>query len=223
MSGDQTTNDPKPADDVLAQAMRDAEQAVERVRAGRDGEAEESDIDITDDPDAADLVAALAADLAAAKADIEAMRDKWMRSLADLENFKKRTRREIDEAVHRALGNMLSDFLPVGDNLERALAAMPANTEPQLAKGLEMVRGEFFSALGRHGIKPINSVGMVFDPNLHDALQQVDTPDFAPGVVVMEYEKGYLRGERLLRAARVIVAGPGSTGTPPDSNPGEAN
>lgn len=222
MSGDQTTNDP-PENDVLAQTMRDAEQAVERVRAGRDGEGDASDIELDDDPDAADLVAALAADLAGAKAEIEAMRDKWMRSLADLENFKKRTRRETEEAVHRALGSMLSDFLPVGDNLERALAAMPANTEPQLAKGLEMVRGEFFSALGRHGIKPIQSVGMVFDPNLHDALQQVDTPDFAPGMVVMEYEKGYMRGDRLLRAARVIVAGPGSTGTPPDSNPGETN
>ena len=118
---------------------------------------------------------------------------------------------------------MLSDFLPVGDNLERALAAMPSATDPQLAKGLEMVRGEFFSALARHGIKPIQSVGTVFDPNLHDALQQVDTPDHPPGTVVMEYEKGYTRGDRLLRAARVIVAGPGSTGQAPDASASEAN
>ncbi len=215
MSGDQPLNDPS-ADDVLAQTMRDAEQAVERVRAERDGDSNEvSDIEI-DDPPEVDS----SAELAKAKAEVEAMRDKWMRSLADLDNFKKRTRREIDESIHRALGNLLNDFLPVGDNLERALAAMPANTEPQLAKGLEMVRGEFAQALGRHGIKPIQSVGMVFDPNLHDALQQVDTPDFAPGVVVMEYEKGYMRGERLLRAARVIVAGPGSTGVMPDPSPG---
>ncbi len=58
------------------------------------------------------------------------------------------------------------------------------------------------------------AVGAVFDPNLHDALQQIDSPDHPPGVVVMEYEKGYMRGEKLLRAARVIVAGPGSTGAP---------
>lgn len=221
MSGDHTTNEPLP-DDELAQVMRDAEQAVERVRAGRDDE-EPTEIEIEDVLPAPDLQA----ELAAAKAETEAMRDKWMRSMADLENYKKRTRRETDDAIHRVLGNMLSDFLPVGDNLERALAAMPANTDPQLAKGLEMVRGEFFSALARHGIKPIQSVGMVFDPNLHDALQQIDTPDHAPGTVVMEYEKGYMRGERLLRAARVIVAGPGSTGespaNPAAANPSEAN
>lgn len=214
MSGDQTTNE-STSDDELAQALRDAEQAVERVRAGRDGD-EATDIEIEEPDD-------LAAQLAAAKAEVESLRDKWMRSMADLDNYKKRTRRETEDAVHRALGNMLSDFLPVGDNLERALAAMPESTDPQLAKGLEMVRGEFFSALARHGIKPIRSVGTTFDPNLHDALQQVDTPDFAPGTVVMEYEKGYLRNERLLRAARVIVAGPGSTGAPVDSSPGEAN
>jgi molecular chaperone GrpE len=222
MSGDQTTNESTP-DDVLAQAMRDAEKAVERVRAGRDDD-EPTDIDVEDSTTSEPTPAALLmAELATAKADAEAMRDKWMRSMADLENYKKRTRRETDEAIHRALGNMLSDFLPVGDNLERALAAMPENTDPQLAKGLEMVRGEFFSALARHGIKPIQSVGKTFDPNLHDALQQVDSPDFAPGTVVMEYEKGYMRGDRLLRAARVIVAGPGSTGAPASSNPNEAN
>jgi molecular chaperone GrpE len=82
-----------------------------------------------------------------------------------------------------------------------------------------MVRGVFVSALGKHGIKPIESVGKPFDPSVHDALQQMDTPDFAPGVVMMEYEKGYRRGDKLLRPARVIVAGPGSTGTPSESEP----
>lgn len=217
MSGDQSTNE--KSDEALARAMRDAEAAVERVRSGKP-EGDDIAIDDDDPDDESDVVAAIAGDLAAAKADLEAMRDKWMRSMADLENYKKRTRREIDDAVHRALAGTLGDFLPVGDNLERALAAMPAGTDPQLAKGLEMVRGEFFSALARHGIKPIVSVGAVFDPNLHDALQQVDSPDWAPGVVVMEYEKGYMRGDRLLRAARVIVAGPGSTGSAGGGAPG---
>jgi molecular chaperone GrpE len=207
MSADQPTKD--NAED-LAKAMRDAEEAVERVRAGKQDD--EIEVEDADDSDEADVVAAIASELSATKGELEAMKDKWLRSLADLENFKKRSRRDIDDAVHRAMSNLLSDFLPVGDNLERALAAMPAGTDPNLAKGLTMVRGEFFSALARHGITPIVAVGAVFDPNLHDALQQVDSPDHAPGVVVMEYEKGYLRGEKLLRAARVIVAGPGSTG-----------
>jgi molecular chaperone GrpE len=208
MSADQPTKD--NAED-LAKAMRDAEEAVERVRAGK----QDDDIEVEDDAsDEADVVAAIASELSATKGELEAMKDKWLRSLADLENFKKRSRRDIDDAVHRALSSLLSDFLPVGDNLERALSAMPAGTDPNLAKGLTMVRGEFFSALARHGITPIVAVGAVFDPNLHDALQQIDSPDHPPGVVVMEYEKGYMRGEKLLRAARVIVAGPGSTGAP---------
>jgi molecular chaperone GrpE len=117
---------------------------------------------------------------------------------------------------------LLGDFLPVGDNLDRAMSVAPSNPDDQIApllKGIEMVRADFVSALGKHGIKPIESVGKPFDPSVHDALQQMDTPDFAPGVVMMEYEKGYRRGDKLLRPARVIVAGPGSTGTPSESEP----
>ncbi len=135
--------------------------------------------------------------------------------MADLDNYKKRVKRDIDDANHRTVSNLLSSFLPVGDNLERALSVAGPDTNEQLVKGLEMVRQEFFGALAKHGITPVESVGKPFDPNIHDALQQIDSPDYAPGIVVMEYEKGYMRGDKLLRPARVIVAGPGSTGAPP--------
>ncbi len=207
MSGDQHSND--AGDDELAQALRDAEQAVDKVRAERDGD----DVD-TDDVDE-QVTAALAEELSAARAEAEGLRDKWLRAVADLDNYKKRTRREIDDAILRAMQGLLSDFLPVGDNLERALSALGPDVDPQVAKGLQMVRHEFFQALAKHGIKPVEAVGQPFDPNLHDALQQVDSTSHAPGVVMMEYEKGYVRGDRLLRPARVIVAGPGSTGEPP--------
>ncbi|MFO7564426.1 MAG: nucleotide exchange factor GrpE [Enhygromyxa sp.] len=224
MSGDHDPHQPDAEGDI-DEVMRAAEEAVDKVRSGQAGEDEGDD----DDELTANLAADLAAELEQAQAEIASLRDKWLRSVADLDNYKKRVKRDIDDAIHRAVQNMLSSFLPVGDNLERALSVAPPDTNDQLLKGIEMVRQEFFSALGKHGIKPIESVGRPFDPNVHDALQQMDSPDFAPGIVMMEYEKGYQRGDKLLRPARVIVAGPGSTGAAPEpsseqpTQSGEAN
>lgn len=213
MSGDQDAD--KPAEDEdIDKVLRDAEEAVAKVRGGEAAAANpggganagEDDPPEDDDPSPEQL-------LEEARAENEALRDKWLRAVADHDNYKKRVKRDIDDAVHRAVQTLLSSFLPVGDNLERAMSAVPKDVDENLLKGLDMVRQEFYGALGKHGIKPVPAVGQPFDPNVHDALQQVDSPDYAPGVVVMEYEKGYMRGEKLLRPARVIVAGPGSTGT----------
>jgi molecular chaperone GrpE len=201
MSGDQDANN-SSGDETMEDVIREAAAAVDQAR-GNDP------VEIVDGPD-------LEAALEAAQAEAVALKDKWLRALADHENYKKRVKRDIDDAVHRAVQGLLGNFLPVGDNLERALSVVPSDVDEQLApliKGIEMVRQEFFSALSKQGITAIESVGRPFDPNVHDALQQQDTPDHAPGTVIMEYEKGYRRGEKLLRPARVIVAGPGSTGT----------
>jgi molecular chaperone GrpE len=212
MSADQ--DGPVSEGEQLDEIMRAAEQAVDEVRSGKSDE-DDPMVEVVDE-------VALSTRIAEAEAEIVALKDKWLRSLADLENYKKRVKRDIDDAVHRAVQGLLGDFLPVGDNLDRAMSVAPSNPDDQIApllKGIEMVRADFVSALGKHGIKPIESVGKPFDPSVHDALQQMDTPDFAPGVVMMEYEKGYRRGDKLLRPARVIVAGPGSTGTPSESEP----
>jgi molecular chaperone GrpE len=204
MSGDHDPQHQNPEGDI-SDVLRAAEEAVDKVRGGRDDDGGDGEDHEQEGPD-------LEAQLEAAQAESAAARDKWLRAVADLDNYKKRVKRDIDDAIHRAVQNLLSSFLPVGDNLERALSVAPPDTNDQLLKGLDMVRQEFFSALGKHGIKPIESVGAPFDPNLHDALQQMDSPDYPPGTVVIEYEKGYRRGDKLLRPARVIVAGPGSTG-----------
>jgi molecular chaperone GrpE len=206
MSADQ--DGPVSEGEQIDEIIRAAEQAVDEVRSGK-SDGDDPMVEVVDE-------VALSTKLAEAEAEIAALKDKWLRSLADLENYKKRTKRDIDDAVHRAVQSLLGDFLPVGDNLDRAMSVAPSKPDDQMApllKGLEMVRSDFVSALGKHGIKPIESVGKPFDPSVHDALQQMDTPDFPPGVVMMEYEKGYRRGDKLLRPARVIVAGPGSTGT----------
>jgi molecular chaperone GrpE len=149
--------------------------------------------------------------IAALEQEVAATKDKWLRSVAELDNYKKRVRREIDDAVFRARQGLLSGFLPTVDNLERALE-LAANHE-QLAKGIEMVLGEFLTVLSKQGIEPVPSVGTPFDPSIHEALQQIDSPDHPPGVVIREFEKGFKAGDRLIRAARVIIAGAGSTGT----------
>lgn len=199
-------------DEKLAEVMRAAEQAVDEVRSSRDGSLDES---LDEDAIEIDDGEQLDAKLAEAEAEAAALKDKWLRSVAELDNYKKRVKRDIDDAVHRAVQGLLGDFLSVGDNLERALSVVPTEADEKLApltKGIEMVRQEFFSALRKHGIEPVESVGHVFDPSVHDALQQMSSPEYAPGVVMLEYEKGYRRGDKLLRPARVIVAGPDSTG-----------
>ncbi len=200
----------------LEQVLREAEQAVDMVR-GQDegGQGEVVDVEIVDEDEDPDLEA----ELADARAESESLRDKWLRAVADHENYKRRVKRDIDDAIHRAVQNLLSSFLPVGDNLERALSAAPPDLDEQLLKGLDMVKQEFFGALKKHGLTMVEAVGKPFDPAFHDALQQIDSADFAPGIVSMEYEKGYIRNGKLLRPARVIVAGPGSTGAPPEPGP----
>lgn len=148
--------------------------------------------------------------LALAQEESALLKDKWLRAVAELDNYKKRTRREIDDAVFRARQDLLGSFFPTADNLERALEL--ARGDENLFKGIEMVAREFRGALAKAGIEAVPGVGHPFDPAIHEALQQIDSPDHAPGVVVREFEKGYRQGDRLLRPARVIIAGPGSTG-----------
>lgn len=148
--------------------------------------------------------------LAQAEAEIASLKDKWLRAVAEFDNYRKRTRREIEDAVFQARQDLLSSFFPTADNLERALELVRG--DDNLFKGIEIVAHEFRGALAKFGIEAVPGGGHPFDPAIHDALQQVDSADHAPGVVIREFEKGYRQGDRLLRPARVIVAGPGSTG-----------
>jgi molecular chaperone GrpE len=202
-------------DDEIKKAMSEAEAAVTAMK-GDEGDADSSGIDIDDgdsDPSPAPGPAA-AEEIERLQGEVAQLRDKWLRAVADHENFRKRVKRDVDDATQHATLKLLEAFLPTVDNLERALS-VATEEDNKLVEGIRMVTRDFLGALAKHGITPIPAVGRPFDPAVHDALQQVDSPDHAPGVVVQEFEKGYLRGERLLRPARVIVAGPGSTGEPP--------
>jgi molecular chaperone GrpE len=147
--------------------------------------------------------------LAEAQADATRMKDAWMRSAADFDNFRKRTRKELEDARRTGREDLLRAVLPVFDNLERAIqSALRTKDVKAVADGLAMVQRQFTEALGREGIARVATVGQPFDPSVHEAIQQVETADHAPGTVLAEVQPGYTQGDRLMRAAMVVVAKP---------------
>ncbi|MBX3185785.1 MAG: nucleotide exchange factor GrpE [Labilithrix sp.] len=147
--------------------------------------------------------------VAEAKAEAARFKDQWVRSAADFDNFRKRTRRELEDNRKAGREELLKDLLPVFDNLERAIASADRATDVKpVAEGLKMVLRQFVDTLGRSGITKVKTAGADFDPSVHEAIQQVETDEHAPGVVIAEVQPGYLQGDRLVRAAMVVVAKP---------------
>ena len=145
--------------------------------------------------------------LAEARAEAAKMKEQWLRSAADFDNFRKRARKEIEDARRGGREDLLRAVLPVFDNLERAIQSAQRSSEVKaVADGLAMVQRQFIDALGREGIARVQTVGQPFDPSVHEAIQQVETSDHPAGTVLAEVQAGYVQGERLVRAAMVVVA-----------------
>jgi molecular chaperone GrpE len=160
--------------------------------------------------------------LAEAKAEAARMKDQWMRTAADFDNFRKRSRRELEESRKAGKEDLLKEFLPVFDNLERAIQSAQRATDIKgVAEGLAMVLRQYIDTLGRGGITKVPSVGSQFDPTHHEAIQQVES-DEPPGTIVAEVQPGYMQGDRLIRAAMVVVAKPKSEKAGDEGAGGEA-
>lgn len=154
----------------------------------------------------------------------DALKDRLLRTAADYENFRKRMRRELEDTLHRAREDTVREVLPIIDNLERAaLAAEAAEDVTAVAEGVKMVLRGFGDVASRLGLTRVKSVGEHFDPAKHDAMQQQETDEYPPGTIIEEAVPGYMLGDRLLRAAMVVVARPlsGNPGTPPEDSPDE--
>jgi molecular chaperone GrpE len=133
--------------------------------------------------------------------------DKWLRSVAEFENFKKRHEREKAEFMKMANEMLVKDFLPVLDSLDRALQHTEQNeVPPSFIEGIELVRKGFVNALEKHGVKVIDALGEKFDPNFHEAVMQQENPDVEDNTVLFETQKGYMLHDRLLRPSMVIVS-----------------
>jgi molecular chaperone GrpE len=152
-------------------------------------------------------------------AEVARLKEAWMRTAADFDNFRKRSRRELDDARRAGREELLKDLLPVFDNLERGIqSAQQAADVKAVTDGLQMILKQFDGTLNRSGISKVGTVGKPFDPSMHEAIQQIETSDQPPGTIVAEVQPGYMAGERLIRAAMVVVAKPKSGDGANDAN-----
>ncbi len=143
-----------------------------------------------------------------AKAETAKMKEQLLRTAADFDNYRKRSRKEVEDARKGGKEDLLKEFLPVFDNLDRGMQSAKNATEVSaVAEGLAMVLRQFVDTLARQGITKVPTVGTPFDPSVHEAIQQVES-DEPVGNVVAEVQSGYLQSGRLVRAALVVVAKP---------------
>ena len=144
-------------------------------------------------------------------------KDRYVRSVAELDNVRKRARRDAAAGVARGIARLAKELLPALDNLDRALAHVDQAQEQdpthpagdtQLVEGVRIVHREIHAALSQAGIEAYDPTGEQFDPHAHEALTQQPAPEGTPsGTILAVYQAGYRRGDDVLRAAKVVVAG----------------
>lgn len=164
----------------------------------------------------------------ALEAELDATKDKMLRVVADAENTKRRALKERDDAQKFSIASFARDIIPVADNLRRALDAMPddAKNNDQIAsliEGIEATERELIRAFERHGLKKLDPINAIFDPNFHEVMFEAPMPSKPAGTVIQVMETGYTLNERLVRPARVGVVkddGQGGGITPGASEPG---
>lgn len=136
-------------------------------------------------------------------------KDLYLRTAAEMDNLRKRARRDVGVAEGRGIGRLARELLPALDNLDRALAAAEAlegDDEHTLTRGTRLVQAELAAALERVGIKVEIPLGAPFDPHRHEALTQQPRENVAPGLVIEVYQPGYVYDDTVLRAAKVVVS-----------------
>ncbi|MEO9339412.1 nucleotide exchange factor GrpE [Mesorhizobium sp. SB112] len=162
----------------------------------------------------------------------EELKDKALRAAAEMENLRRRTARELQDARSYSVANFARDMLSVSDNLNRALEAIPAEVRASddagfkgLIEGVEMTERAMLSALERHGVKRLAPEGEKFDPNFHQAMFEVPNTEVPANTVVQVVQPGYSIGERVLRPAMVGVSKGGPKHVPSDApaEPGPIN
>ncbi|RKY70500.1 MAG: nucleotide exchange factor GrpE [Candidatus Latescibacterota bacterium] len=133
--------------------------------------------------------------------------DRWMRLAAEFDNYKRRSARQFAELVQSANERLVTQLLPVLDNFERALNHEGDDeTLESFRKGVEMIFGQLHDVLKAEGLKSFDSVGKPFDPNIHDAIMQMESEEHESGTVMEEVQKGYTLGDKVLRHTKVVVS-----------------
>jgi molecular chaperone GrpE len=158
------------------------------------------------------------------------LRDQLLRTLAEMENLRKRTEREVKDANTYGVAKFARDMLAVGDNIRRALDATGADWKAgadakgqALFDGVELTERELLNVMERHGVKRIEAQGQKFDPNLHQAMFELEDPSVPAGTVVQVLQAGFTIGDRILRPAMVGVSKGGPKPTPTQSEAQSSN
>lgn len=164
--------------------------------------------------------------LEAARAEARDLKDRMLRTLAEMENLRKRTEREVADARAYGMTAFARDMLSVADNMRRAFDSLPEDTRPAdgpvkaFVEGIELTERELLKTLEKHGVRKIDPDGQKFDPNLHQAMFEVPNAEVPKGTVVQTVQSGFVIGERVLRPALVGVS-TGGPKTAPQSAPSE--
>ena len=179
--------DESAAEEMLADAVAEANDAIAADADSEEPSGESADVDPT--------------------AERDQYFDQWKRTQAELENFRKRSQRELELALRYSNVPLIRELLPALDNLARSIqAAEQTGNVEELLQGLKMIQAQFDKVFGTHAATPIKAVGEPFDPNLHEALQQIPTDEHPPMTVLQEVERGYVLHDRVIRPSKVLVA-----------------
>ena len=183
--------------DITAEAMGEATEAI--AGSESDDSVQQDASNETSENDSSSLDAI--------KAERDQHLDKFQRVTAELENFRRRVQREAELSARYSSLPLIRDLLPAMDNVARTIqAAEQTGKLDDLIQGLQMIIAQFDQIFGSHSAKPIAAVGETFDPNLHEALQQVPTDEHPPMTVIQELERGYIMHDRVIRPTKVLVA-----------------
>jgi molecular chaperone GrpE len=154
-----------------------------------------------------DTISGLQNELAATQAKADEYLEGWQRSRADFANYKKRVERDQAQTYQNAAASILKRYLGIIDDLERALKSRPADGDGAAwAEGIELIYRKLLSILESEGIQPMDAEGMLFDPNLHEAIMSEDSDQHESGQIIEVLQQGYLLGDKVLRPAMVRVA-----------------
>lgn len=204
----QPTGDPQPSEPVVSEASAEAK-PDEKQPKGRHKKDKVHIEELTQAVEAAE----------AAKATLQ---DRLLRLQADFDNYRKRSARERTELFRLANEDLMNELLPVVDHFDLALsAADAARQDNPLAQGVRMVREQLSTALSKFGLQPLSAEGQTFDPSRHEAISHLPSETVPENGVIAQTRRGYLLGDKLLRAAQVVVSS-GSPGAPPPAAQAES-
>lgn len=186
-----------------------ADESAEQVPVPVEGEGPEEAVEegeLALDKLSADIEA-LQGELEQLRKDAEESRDRYLRTLADFDNFRKRQREETARQVNLAREDIILQMLSVADNFQRALdAAEAGHSYEALMEGVSLTLRQVNEMLRKEGVEPIEAVGQEFDPEFHEAMMRVETDAYPENTVIDEFEKGYTLNGKVLRPSRVRVA-----------------